>query len=139
VNALSCSPTEGKVLIAGGTSVYAYAINLGSGEIEYRLELNSRGIEKLVCARSAPIVALISGGRHSSALEVYNAATGIRLGRLKTGDAGEEWDECHDVAMSQDGQTIVAVRADKLIVFEKHGLAATAPSENQLKAERSEM
>jgi len=123
VNALSCSPTEGRVLIAGGTSVYAYAISLTSGEVDHRLELNSRGIEKLVCARSSPIAALISGDRHSSTLEVYSVATGIRLGRLKTGDAGEEWDECHDIAMSQDGQTIVAVRADKLIVFEKLGSA----------------
>jgi hypothetical protein len=97
VNAFSCSLTEGRVLIAGGTSVYAYAINLRSGEVDYRLELNARGITKLVCARSFPIVTLISGDRHSSALEVYSAATGLRLGRLKAGATAEERDECHDM------------------------------------------
>lgn len=119
VNALSCSPTEGRVLIGGGTSVHAYAINLHSGEIDYRIEMNARHIEKLVCARSSPTVVLISGVRSSSALEVYNAANGLRLGRLKAGDTAEEWDECHDVAMDEDGQTIVVVRANKLIVFDR--------------------
>lgn len=119
VNALSCLPASKGILIAGVTSLYAYVLNCDSGRIEYRFELNSRGVEKLVCARESSTVALVSGGRDSAALEVFNAESGLRLGRIKTGDLGESWDEWHDVAISPSGNTIVGVRANKLIIFER--------------------